>query len=228
MKALLQHIRWRPGRNALTEERPFAGRRVRPLDGAVFSSLLGPALLLPPSLLPWLVFVLLLMLNALGFAALPGRHRLGSKSGTRSLIAKLLLLPLEAQLMLWVVSQTGLDPVIGLLDLTLLLVTHLSALLFFQGRARLPERERRRWAVQAVFWLPAVYLLLALAVVAEHLLTGLARGHVEPAALDLLQSGFPRLVLVMLGLGMFQLRTRRQEQLSIVEESLAPEKVVRK
>jgi hypothetical protein len=214
----VKNIRWRPANHPLNEERPFLPRRMEPAEAALTTMLLGPALLLPPRLVPWLLFLLLLMLNALAWSALPGRNRFSSRSGTRSILAMLVLVPLESQLMIWLVSQTGLDPAFNLAELGLLLVAHLSVLLFLQGRARLEERDRRRWSVQAIFWLPAASLLPFTATLGEHGMIRLFTQLELTAAAELASSGLPRLVLSALTLGILQLKTRRRLQRAELEE----------
>ncbi len=208
----VKNIRWRPANHPLNKERPFLPRSMQPAEAALTTMLLGPALLLPPSPVPWLLFLLMLMLNALAWSALPGRNRFSSRSGTRSVVAMLVLAPLESQLLIWLVSQTGLNPAFNLAELSLLLVAHLSVLLFLQGRARMEERDRRRWSVQAVFWLPAASLLPFAASLGEHGLIRLfAQLKLEGAA-ELAASGLPRLVLAALALGILQLKARRRLQ----------------
>lgn len=73
---------WQPGSNPLTHERPFARRRMEPVEAAVYTACLGPALCLGYSTLAWLVVLVGLPLLCL-LLGWPVRSRARRRSRSR-------------------------------------------------------------------------------------------------------------------------------------------------
>jgi hypothetical protein len=201
---------WKPGQNPLTVERPFMLRRVSPLEAAVCCVALGPAILLKPEAVYWIIIGLLLPLNTLAMALPSNRFRLNSLSGLRSLLLILLVVPLEVMLVALALEKSGLKAGLAVADICFILVIHLSAMLYLMGRARLDRKLIRRWGVQVAFLFPIPWIFLYLlslldSVLAKLTLDANLRGL-------LFDSGIFRLFLLIICLGVFQLIQRRLAQ----------------
>ncbi len=205
-----REIIWRPGVNPLTGERPFQLRTVSPLEAAVYAAALGPALLLKPDAVNWLVVLLLLPLNALVFCTPGNRFRLNSLSGLVSLLCLLTAVPLELDLLDRGLAAATLGHSLPLMDLSFVLITHLSVLFFLMGRARMSKAIARRWGVQAAFLLPLPLLgLFALSALET---TVLDQIWLPRGVAVLCEAGVIRLVIMLLSVGVFQLVIRRRQR----------------
>ena len=205
-----REVIWRPGVNPLTEERPFQLRTVSPLEAAVYAAALGPALLLKPDMLNWLLVILLLPLNALVFCTPGNRFRLNSLSGLISLLCLLAGVPLQLDLLDRGLAAATLGHPLPLVDLSFVLICHLSVLLFLMGRARMSKSIARRWGVQAAFLLPLPLLgLFALSALETAVLEQV---WLPQGIADLCEAGVIRLGVVLVAVGIFQLVIRRRQR----------------
>jgi hypothetical protein len=193
---------WIRGTNPLTYERPFQKRAASPLEAAVYASVLGPALLMPPEPMLWLLLLLLLLPSTLSLGLLGGRHRLHSRSGVRNLMLMLFLFPLLLHLL---IPAFGLDA--GSHELlwggSLFLISHTSALLFFRGRSEVADTQVSSWMVRAAFWMLPVMILLQIPAFAHRFLPTILAQNL------FVEAGCLRLVWMLFLLVIFQLSVRR-------------------
>jgi len=192
--------RWQPGRNPLTHERPFATRTISPLQAAVYTACLGPALCLGPDTVVWGLLLLLLPLDCLLLGSLPWPARFTQPRGLWPLLVLLVVLPLQAAAVVWLLERVGLRMDLPLLELALLFCVHTGAFLYLQQATGLEGENRRRSSVQAAFVLPLPLLALWVLGALERLLPGL------PANL----AGLPRLAGLLVLLGVLQLGLLRR------------------
>jgi hypothetical protein len=193
---------WQPGNNPLTRERPFAPREIDPLEAAVYTACLGPALCLGPDPVAWLVVLVVLPLDCLLLGSLPWPARFSLPRGLWPSLLVLGLLPLQAAALAWLLALVGLRAEFPQLELSLLLTVHAGAFLYLQQVAGRVEEDRRRASVRAAFLLPLPLMALWVLGALERLVGAL------PAGLPGLD-GLPRLGGLVILLGLFQLARRR-------------------
>jgi hypothetical protein len=152
---------WIPGSNPLTYERPFQKRKASPLEAAVYSSLLGPAVLMPANFRLWALLLVMLFASTLLLGLLGGRHRHQSRSGVRNMMVMLLLQPAALHFLFPIVGIDSTQESLLWVS-SLFLICHTSALLFFNGRTFLAPEEAASWVVRASCLYPPVILLACL------------------------------------------------------------------